>query len=322
MRGAWTTQLRGLKQQLVNMSAALHGRDRLRPGASPRPRLTIVFLYAETDRYASAHDDIRAIQAHLRDLDCTLIRVNNFAKGPSIEQVADREYDVSGDNTSWEFSGWRRGVELIDTLCPDTTHVLCANDAFRNLEGPDGRLSFYENRFNVANILELGRRAAGKVHRNHGHFTVLGHDVTEFMVTNIFMLPVDIARRVRWDWIDPDRFRSMSPESFTGSLFLPGAPVNEEYQVWLEQWLACRWQRKSELNESTWPLLRMKLMAILNERLLTVDIRLQGAEVCGFSPTRVGAGRSRLEARLGPLEDDDVRAAAPREALAQEASHG
>ncbi len=88
-------------------------------------------------------------------------------------------------------------------------------------------------------------------------------------------LPQGVAAALRADEVEV--FGSV-----TADPFLPDAAISENYRWRLVEWLTARWHSRVQLNDSTWPLFREKVRAILNETALSCRLQRLGYELVPY----------------------------------------
>src|SRR5688572_18721082 len=78
-----------------------------RPSERPRPRrLRAVILQYDRVKYAGSVERLIALLDGLRDVDWSLVIVDNAEPGRAEQRVTGRLTYVGGDNRAWEFSAF------------------------------------------------------------------------------------------------------------------------------------------------------------------------------------------------------------------------
>lgn len=241
------------------------------------PSVAVLFLYADQGRYPHAKSDLQDVFRWHKAIDLNFISIDNFNpdKKPSIDEYG--AHDIGGDNTWWEFSGWRKGLQyLTETLQIHPDVVVCVNDAFLNRadQGRDKR--HFRRAFSPAILVEAKSAVLGTLFETDPPCEFDGEDVSPWIQTNFFAMPFDFARAHLGSALTEAQVKELFDETWSGRIFKPNTLCNPALEDLLSTWITNNWDRASAPNADNWPFLRMKLVAILNERLLCLAARKAG----------------------------------------------
>jgi len=208
----------------------------------------------------------------------TFLVIDNFNEDMKMSRTGS-EVIIGGNNEFWEFSGWRKGIRWLEASNRVPDVCLFVNDAFLNYEERGLHEFYYGAAFNMiglerAKMSAIGLRSSGDPLSTIGEIRV-----NEWIKSNIFALPASIALRLQWCYLDRTDIDQIFPIKFSGDLFLPDAPLSKELKHFLKDWIVGSWQFHRPIEESNWNFIRSKLTAILNERLLSAELRSFGCPI-------------------------------------------
>lgn len=236
---------------------------------SPSIRVGVVYLYAETDRYPHAAASLRRVFSWHSNVKIQYVCVDNLQSGKAPKQIEHNVWKIAGDNRWWEFSGWQKGLHFLTQGETQPRVAVCVNDAFLNYaqRGLDRR--HFRRAFQPA-ILESAEHALiGHTNAAAEEHRLLDYDVTRWVRSNFFALPFDTALEFVRPHLTEKQVDTLFDRVWRGRIFRPNDLCNDALESFLTEWITQRWRRASEPSSETWPSLRMKLIAILNERLMT-----------------------------------------------------
>jgi len=100
---------------------------------------------------------------------------------------------IGGDNSSWEFSGWQKGIDFVLDENFTCDVILFANDAFYAYGW-----SIFEKaaEYNLPYLAHISGSALGQLDTKGYAMTALGYDVTSWLCTNSFFLPTKIVKAI------------------------------------------------------------------------------------------------------------------------------
>lgn len=245
--------------------------------------VAILYLFAETRRYPHTKAFVERYRRWLGESRTVLLQINNLAVGVPPRYLGRGVWDCPGDNSYWEFSGWRRGLTLLDALDLKVEVVIFINDACLNFSGRGFDERFFKTRFGWPTLRRARSELVGVTNRSEDLHSLLGHDVSFWVRSNFFAMPMSAARRLPWMFIDPATLERILPRQCKDVVVPPTDDTNEAFRRFLVSWVTARWRRAEALTPENWPFFRSKLIAILNERMLTRAARSEGLPVLDVS---------------------------------------
>jgi len=253
-------------------------------------RILVLFARHGTERYPESLSDLDGFyQAHLPSARRDVVVVDN-AGGV---EASEAPGVIAGSNRSWEFSAWDEGLASVGDLLGDYDLVHLVTSAFRTL------YVRYIERLDLR-VLQLvaGRRAAvGHIDRYDEPIELMGHTSQSWLRSSfVFVPPAELVALGSLVGVtDASRF-------FSGDArnpFRATAPLSENYRQFIRGWLTgegtgqgTKWHSRFALSPTTLPLFESKALAILNEHMLAIRLRLQGCELVDATwlATRANAG--------------------------------
>jgi hypothetical protein len=162
--------------------------------------------------------------------------------------------------------------------------VLYVNDACLNYRSHGWDETFFRMRFDDRSIARADRALLGMVNRAPSKHVLFGRDVSTWVKTNFFCLPLSLAQSLPWTFLDDATLARLLPAAYDGTIVNPTDDMNEDLRLFLTRWMTELWHRSTPASAETWPFLRQKLIAILNERMLTSHLRENGHTVIDAEP--------------------------------------
>ena len=192
---------------------------------------------------------------------------------------------IGGDNSAWEFSAWDEGIRFVGAELDGHDLVHLATSAFDTL------YTGYLKRFDDALLAEAARLriACGHIDYYDAPVTVLS-EVSRHWIRSSFLVlaPAELRRLGSLVSVGPAHRAAL----FSGDPAAPfraDAPVSETYRRYVTDWLlgagtgqGTEWHSRFELTAATLGFFEQKVMAILNEQMLSVRLRAQG---CALADT-------------------------------------
>jgi hypothetical protein len=223
---------------------------------------------------------------------------------------------VQGSNRDGEFSGYDEGVRFLRDQSPPDLWLL-AND--RLLAYDDGYLPLL--RPATQRLVVEERLLLGRVDRLPVRCTVGGLAVPTYARSNYLMVDDASLQAIgKVTSVDTAGWATRVPEAHRAGLeALAGEDLPGEYLAFMADWLTGsgsgvhgRWYRAGDADSTSWPRLRLKLQAIVNEHLLSGRLRQAGATVMGTRQAQVLAGTRAHSAvrrrQVGLWRDDPTTA--------------
>lgn len=244
-------------------------------------RLAILFLRYDNGKYPGAFESVKKYLENVSAEKVYFI-IDNLNEGSYVNKNEENEYLVGGDNSDWEFSGWQRGVQVLNQLNIKYDVILFINDAFLAygwsiLQNP--RLDEIISKIMVCKAL------VGQLDTKGTKLESVGNDVSEWICTNCFFVAYDLLQII--ESVVSVHYSEM--DSFIDSeyyddvpLFKLDAPLSNAYKSMIIQWLTEEWHSKFKINNKTWAFYRHKVCAILNEGLLTAKFKKRGLKALSY----------------------------------------
>lgn len=238
--------------------------------------LAVLFLQYDTLKYPGVFDAMKAMVDRIRLCRPTYYLIDNRDEGGGVRRIAEGVYSVGGDNSSWEFSAWQRGVERLKEAGHEPAVYLFITDAFLG-PGP----SFLADCGTRALLKSfLLASAVGRIDAFGPGGVLLGHEVPDWLCTGCFFLPRRIVEALGgMVTVGEDAMDAFMPREFTGEVFRKDAPMSDRYKEFIIDWMTRRRRHTYTICAATWREFRGKVRAILNEAMLTVRIREAGYRV-------------------------------------------
>ncbi len=232
-----------------------------------------------------AHRTLRAVRELVEPATAVLSRTRVVIVANSdsaLDALAGSRFHVlRGTNAVGEFSAYQEGVSHLADLGQLPDAVLLAND----------RAVSYGDRYRgVLDGSSLEALCAYKVIvgsvESYHRSVALRADVlstwcrTNFLLTSAATL-AGIGPIVS---LSPHEFDKHVPLPFPGPTWTPAPWLGAEYSLNVLAWLTRtgNWYRAEPLNEANWPAMRFKLLAVINEHLLSLRALQVGVALVGY----------------------------------------
>jgi len=246
----------------------------------------IVYVFAERERYPNSRGFIEGYRRWLGDSQTTLVCVDNLSEAKEPVQTGKGVWDIGGDNSYREFSGWRKGLKFVEKLELQPDRVVFANDACLNYAHRGLDSLFFRMRFDKVGMRGARAGLLGVTERASDQHILLGQDVSSWVRCNFFCLPSKLASGLPRTFIPEDIVDRIIPPYYRGAVVNATPDTNEAFREFLTIWITRRWHRAMQPTAEAWPMLRKKLIAMLNERMLTASVRRLGYDVIEASRLR------------------------------------
>jgi hypothetical protein len=267
-------------------------------------RILTLLLRHGTERFPSAIDDVAALYARqLPEVEWDLIVIDNKLPEDHEQALGPRRVLIGGSNAMWEFSAWQSGLAFVGRRLADYDFVNLATDAFRTL------YTAYLDRFNMEMLGRISTRAVAVGHIDYYNDPVLlfGRQSQAWLRTSFVLLPPSELKMLGSliSVAEPAATFSGDPQA----PFLQDAPLSENYRAYLLDWLTgagtgqgVEWHSRFALSHDTLPLFQGKVVAILNEHMLSIRLRAQGCAMVDATWLATRAGKlARDRQPLGPI---------------------
>lgn len=238
-----------------------------------KKKLAVLYVYADSQKYPKAYRYLCRLIRRIRGFEVTIVKVDNLNESKEVTKEGYNVYDIGGDNSYWEFSGWRKGLTFLDETGIEADVVLFVNDSFLNRSKSGYDLNYYKLRINTFSLFGLKDEALGKIDYHDESEIFSGNDVSSWIRSNIFAIPKNVADKLDSTFIDDKTIGKIFPDTFYGSIFKNSELLNSNLKRFIESWIISRWAQSQHITPKNWDFIKSKLTAILNERLLTAKLR-------------------------------------------------
>jgi len=261
-------------------------------------RILTLFVRHGSAKYPQALDELRDFQRRrLPGVTHELLVIDNGPGEPSPVPGAEV---IRGSNRFWEFSAWDDALASVGARIRDHDLVHLATSAFGTL------YTRYIDRIDQGVLEEIAGRGAALGHIDYYNEPVelLGYAGQAWLRSSfVFLPPAELATLGSLvGCTEVERIFSPDPSS----PFRPDAPVSPNYRRYVYDWLTgegtgqgVTWHSRFVLDRESFPFFQAKAMAIFNEQMLAIRLRLQGCSMVDATwlATELGArpsGRGRM----------------------------
>jgi len=261
--------------------------------------LTLLIRHG-TAAYEGALDDIEALfTRQFPRVEWDLVVVDNTLPEHHRESLGPNRALIGGSNAQWEFSSWDSGLGYIGRQLADYDFVHLATSAFRTLYVQ------YLDRVDEEKLRLVLRRGAAVGHVDYYDepIGVYGRQSQAWLRTSfLFLSPAELKMLGSLVSVaEPGALFTGNP----AAPFREDAPLSENYRRYLLSWLTgegtgqgVEWHSRFVLSQDTLPLFQNKVVAILNEHMLSIRLRAQG---CAMVDATWLATRARTLVPAGRL---------------------
>ena len=260
----------------------------------------LYLLYPSGKRYRK-ETPIRALKNILSRLRSKyiLIYINNAEEGTSVRKISDREYEIGGDNSFFEFSGWQKGIDFVKQNNIPCEAFLFVNDTF--LES-----SFLHRQLINQQSVECAIRhqaLVGKKMFSSVSGTIMGNALDAYIRTHIFITSSRVINSLK----SIVSINTQTVERFFVDRYQPGlalfkenAPLSEEIKNFIFSHVTSVWRRKKTYDAESFQLLRGKAASILNSFLLSIRAKQWGYPLISYGKVKFVLSQSMS---LGQIKD-------------------
>jgi len=241
-------------------------------------KLTAIVTQYDRKKYPRAIETLVALLESIEDLSFRVLVVDNASdETPWQHAFTDRLIHLSGDNSSWEFSAFDRGLEYARANAFDEDLYLFVTDAY---------MAYGEEFLDLIDreVVEaaVGWDACfGIVDAYPDTVEFQGRTYSDWLRTSFIFVPTNCV-----PFIEPIATPIATDEIFGGSPespFAPDAPLSERLKQYILDWLIesestpqlleQQWHSKFRLDDATYPFFEAKACAILREQSLAIGLR-------------------------------------------------
>ena len=242
------------------------------------PKVLCLFLYANTEKYKDSHASLDQFAKDFGE-DICFLKIDNWHIKKKLKKLSTNTYEIGGNNNEWEFSGWQKGIDAIPLIDFRPDIILFLNDAYLNYADKGRPFSYFLSWFNASNAKGFKKGIGGLIDKSDQDCLMDGKDCSWWLKTSFFTIPLVNLLEISFVSLDSKRAVDFFPENWSGELFTPTAPINEELRTFLTWWITEGWDQAAPINAKNWPFIRSKLIAIVNERLLSCQFREQAIPI-------------------------------------------
>lgn len=242
--------------------------------------LRLLLRYGE-EKYPEALPQLNQLYCtQLPGIEFETVIIDNALEAGFVQRLDAGTLLIGGDNSSWEFSGWDQGLKQLGLRIWEFDYINVVTSAFHELYND------YLKRFTPALLKKLCGQPLALGHIDCFNATVRYNSFAfrHWMRSSFFFLPPAELRALQSlvSIRSKDGIFSGNPEK----PFAPGAPLSQNYQEYIYNWLTgagtgqgVEWHSKFGLSRETLPYFEQKTLAILNEQLLSCRLRAAGCRL-------------------------------------------
>jgi len=262
-------------------------------------RILTLFVRHGTAKYPDALSELLSFQRkRLPSVRHELLIIDNASSPRRTDDGGARV--IAGSNRQWEFSAWDEGLAHVGQRIWDFDLLHLVTSAHRTL------YTRYIDRFDVRMLEEVAGRGAavGHIDRYNEPVGLLGYTAQAWLRSAfLFIPPAEVATLASLVGVpEPGGFFSDDP----AQPFCADAPLSQNHRRYILDWLTgpgtgqgVLWHSRFVLNRETLPYFRAKVLAMLNEQMLSIRLRRQACSLVDATwlATRLsGASRARVTA--------------------------
>lgn len=241
--------------------------------------LLVLFIQYDTLKYP---DSFKYFKHYIDKINCTknIIIIDNLYEKRIEKRIEKNIYLIGGDNSSWEFSGWDRGLDFAKQNRIKFDVVLFANDSFFSYGW-----SILENgaKYKLPDIAYRNKAIVGQLDTKNYPMDALGYDVSSWICTNAFFIHKEIVDKlVKVAYLSDFDLDMIISKDFNEEYFLYSNILSTSYREMLIKWLTSDWHSKIVISEDNFDFFRKKARSMINESLLTARIRSLGYDVLSY----------------------------------------
>jgi hypothetical protein len=235
-------------------------------------KIIVLFLQYDAEKYPCALHYFKKYLNLLNNCEITIITIDNKIEMEYFKQISGNEIIINGDNTLWEFSGWQKGLEYIYKNNIEYDGVIFVNDAFLAPAGGGSDLSNIINDLAIKKCISKNMMVGQLAGENTNEF--IGKIfISNYFRTHCFMLSKKIIETIQVIPTIDKTFLDMCINTKPSKkIFKKDSPLSRNLEKILILHITKWWHSKINI-QNNWDLFRMKVLAILNEMLLTAKIR-------------------------------------------------
>jgi|GEM_PF-3061346 hypothetical protein len=268
--------------------------------------IIVLYLQYDTGKYPDSLALLKRRLSLLGSCRTELVVIDNRQCEKREPKEEDGCLVLPGDNSSWEFSGWNKGINLVRAMSNRFEAVLFVNDSFinnraQNLDRLDpGMIGRAININAVCGVLNYRNRIRGRLGYlalSLDRYCIKGMEFSAWLRSNFFLIPWRALPVYGFEVLKKE---DLFPGAMTPSLFLDSAPLSDSLKRRLVDYLVPSavtdpsdvWHSRFALGPSTYQLFASKATAIVNEMYLGIQLTRAGGRVADIRlMTRPGWGQ-------------------------------
>ncbi len=234
--------------------------------------LCILFVQYDQSRYPHSFKNAQTLLVHSKIKNLFWIQLDNFEESQQLEYKSPNHIVVGGDNSLHEFSAWSKGIKIAQDIKPDayllmTDAFMAYGDSYQNLLNPEV-IEWLIRQNSVAGLIDTTE--------NERLFVLQEWSFWYWIRTSFVLIPAQVIKQIQ-DLATFSNTHDFCPDVFAeDQIFLDDAPMSQNYQHDLRQWLTKDWHSAFELCPETWQKFQTKLRSILNEHALSCRLASAG----------------------------------------------
>lgn len=235
-------------------------------------KVLVLFLQYDTEKYPYALHYFKKYLTYINEHEITILTIDNKNEKLPFTKLSKNEYIIGGDNTLWEFSGWQKGVECLNSNEINYDCIIFANDSFLAPAGGSSDLSGIINNQSI-NESYYTNSLIGELVGKDTNAVIFGCYIKDYIRTHCFIMPKELVQKLNSiPTIGIDALNQCIDETYQGKYFKDDAPISKNFQKMWVNHIKTYWHSRIK-PEDNWELYRMKTLAVLNEIFLTVRVR-------------------------------------------------
>jgi hypothetical protein len=235
-------------------------------------RILILFL-TYGNRYKGSLEKFLGI-CELIKSEKRLIIIKNDLEDTCVRQINDWTFEIGGDNSVFEFSGWQRGIESEAARSFKPQMYLIANDAF--LASGFHALPALDD--DIINILYRNKLLAG--HKTHYPI----HDLSPYIQTHFFLVHSEIIEKLGSIVSENSSEKYLKPEH-SDNIFTENEIWSETFKNFIYYFLTQRRHGKGlKLSSENYNIFKRKGLCMINEIFLSLRIKRLNYRIVDLTP--------------------------------------
>jgi hypothetical protein len=208
------------------------------------------------------------------------IVIRNDDESKPLEQIDEMTFEMGGDNSVFEFSGWQKAIESDASRSFDPDVYLIANDAFLAKQ-------FYATPVIVDEAIEAvssGAVLGGNTRRFSFNAEYGKRDLSPYVSTHCFFISRQAMDGLGTMVSEKCSEKFIKPE-YDSDMFTENEIWNDKLKRYLISTLTHKYHKKGiKADREHFDFFRRKILCIVNEMLLSVRVRELGGQIKDLTP--------------------------------------